>query len=83
MLRIALLFVCLLGFASSEIHAAPSATSKGPLHRRKPTAGNYRPVYKTYRGPGRQRKLGGAMRHSSGRQGGLFSGAGRSRRGTL
>jgi hypothetical protein len=46
-------------------------------------AGNYRPVYKTYRGPGRQRKIGGAQRHSAGRQGGLFSGAGRTRRGTL
>ncbi|HEX8348746.1 MAG TPA: hypothetical protein VF598_02180 [Hymenobacter sp.] len=79
MLRIALLFICLLGFASADVHAASAGITKGPLHKRKPMAGNYRPVYKKYRGPGRQRKIGGAQRHTSG-QGGLFA---RSRRGTL
>ncbi|WP_046243241.1 hypothetical protein [Hymenobacter terrenus] len=46
MLRIALLFFCMLGFLASEVHAEAAT---GPLHRRKPMAGNYRPVYKLYR----------------------------------
>jgi hypothetical protein len=64
MLRTALLFFCLLGFMSSEIQTAHAATA--PLHRRKPMAGNYRPVYKTYRGHSNQ-KTGffGLFKHTS------------------
>jgi len=81
MLRIALLLSLLFASLGAEVLAAPAATN--PIHRRKPLAGNYRPVYKYYRGAGHPRRLGGARRHSSGRSGSLFSRMGRSRRGTL
>lgn len=55
MLRTALLFFCMLGFFASEIQAAPAAATTRPLHRRKPLAGNYRPVYKLYRGHSRRK----------------------------
>ena len=87
MLRIALLFSCLFASVGAELLAAPVApvapAATNPIHRRKPLAGNYRPVYKYYRGAGHPRRLGGARRHSSGRSGSLFSRMGRSRRGTL
>ena len=56
MLRTALLFFLLLGFASAETYAATAtvATSR-PIHRRKPMAGNYRPVYRYYRGHSNQK----------------------------
>ena len=57
MLRSALLFFLLLGFASAEIHAATATvTANRPIHRRKPMAGNYRPVYRYYRGSGSNSK---------------------------
>lgn len=63
MLRTALLFFLLLGFVSSEIQAATTAATKSrPIHRRKPMAGDYRPVYRYYRG----------NRHHKGLFGGLF-----------
>ena len=82
MLRTALLFICLLGFISADVHAATTAAAatSSLVHRRKPMAGNYRPVYKTYKGHSRNRKglfklfkKRPAARHSSTRK----------RRGTL
>lgn len=68
MLRTALLFVLLLGFASVETYAATAsvATSR-PIHRRKPMAGDYRPVYRYYRGHSNQKSgfLGLFKRKSS------------------
>lgn len=68
MLRTALLFLSLLGFLTSELQAA--ATTQA--HRRKPMAGDYRPVYKTYRGHNRHHRgffaflrRGGAARHGA------------------
>jgi len=56
MLRTALLFFCLLGFLSAEVSAATAtATTSRPIHRRKPMAGNYRPVYRYYRGHSNQK----------------------------
>lgn len=51
MLRTVLLFLCMVGFLASESYAAPTtAVASRPIHRRKPTAGNYVPVYRYYRG---------------------------------
>jgi hypothetical protein len=56
MLRTALLFFLLLGFASAETYAATaSVASSRPIHRRKPMVGNYRPVYRYYRGHSNQK----------------------------
>ena len=60
MLRTTLLFVCLLGFFAADLSAAAAPAAAPLIHRRKPTAGNYRPVYKTYR-------------HHSRRRNGIFS----------
>lgn len=51
---------------SAEIQTVQAAPTTAPLHRRKPTAGNYRPVYKTYRGHSNQ-KTGffGLFKHKS------------------
>ena len=73
MLRTALLFFLLLGFASVEIHAATATVSSSrPIHRRKPMAGNYRPVYRYYPGHSNQKtgffglfKHKATARHSS------------------
>jgi hypothetical protein len=58
MLRTAFLFFCLLGFLAADIQAAraETAATSALVHRRKPMAGNYRPVYKTYKGHSRNRK---------------------------
>jgi hypothetical protein len=67
MLRTALLFFCMLGFLASESYAAPAtAATSRPIHRRKPTAGNYVPVYRYYRGHSSQ-KTGffGLFKHRS------------------
>ena len=70
MLRTALLFFLLLGFVSFETQAATAtvATSR-PIHRHKPTAGNYVPVYRYYRGHGRHKNRfhGFFKRHSTAR----------------
>ena len=67
MLRTALLFFLLLGFASAEIHAATAtASASRPIHRRKPMAGNYRPVYRYYRGHSNQKSgFLGLFKHKS------------------
>jgi hypothetical protein len=56
MLRTALLFFLLLGFASAETYATTATVAASrPIHRRKPMAGNYRPVYRYYRGHSNQK----------------------------
>ncbi len=84
MLRTALLFFCMLGFFASETLAAPAAATTRPLHRRKPMAGDYRPVYKLYRGHSRRKNglLGLFQRKPSARH---ATGASqpKARRGTL
>ena len=68
MLRTALLFFLLLGFAGSEIQAATAtAAASRPIHRRKPMAGNYVPVYRYYRGRHKHRFGGFFKRHSTAR----------------
>ena len=83
MLRTALLLFFLLGVITSELQAAPAETTATTwIHRRKPTAGNYRPVYKTYRGSGRQHRGGFRLfkrRHSTA----LHKSKARHHRGTL
>lgn len=86
MLRIALLFFCLLGLVASEIQAAPASIEAAPIHRRKPAAGNYRPVYKLYRGHSRRRKsFFGRItkRRTAAQRSGSHSQKSRGRRGTL
>ena len=67
MLRTALLFFLLLGFASAETYAATAtATSFRPIHRHKPMAGNYVPVYRYYRGHSSQKSgFFGLFKHKS------------------
>ena len=72
MLRAALLFFLLLGFVRFEIQAATAtAATSRPIHRRKPMAGNYVPVYRYYRGPGRHKNPFGGLfkRHPTARHG--------------
>lgn len=87
MMRTALLLFFLLGVISAELQAAPTETTASTwIHRRKPTAGNYRPVYKTYRGSGRQKSHRFSRffkRHSMARHTGSHKSRGRSHRGTL
>ncbi|WP_310395700.1 hypothetical protein [Hymenobacter sp.] len=86
MLRIALLFFCLLGLIASEAQAAPASVEAAPVHRRKPTAGNYRPVYKLYRGHSRRRKTFFSRltnRRTVAQRSVSHSRQGRGRRGTL
>jgi hypothetical protein len=67
MLRTALLFFCMLGFLASQAYAAPTtAASSRPIHRHKPTAGNYVPVYRSYRGHSNQKNgFFGLFKHRS------------------
>ena len=67
MLRTALLFFCMLGFLASESYAAPAtAATSRPIHRRKPMAGNYVPVYRYYRGHSNQKRgFFGLFKHRS------------------
>ena len=67
MLRTALLFFLLLGLASAETYAASAtAATSRPIHRRKPMAGNYVPVYRYYRGHSNQKSgFFGLFKHKS------------------
>ncbi|RZK99445.1 MAG: hypothetical protein EOO62_24810 [Hymenobacter sp.] len=58
MLRIALLFFCLLGLATSAATAGPSAAQRTPLALRNQrlTRGNHVPVYTDYRYHSRERR---------------------------
>ena len=85
MLRTALLFFCMLGFIAAEVQAAPAAATARPIHRHKPTAGNYVPVYRLYRGHSRRKKgVFGMFKHrSTVRHHGTGSLKAKGRRGTL
>ncbi len=81
MLRTFMLFLMLLGACAADMQTASAANR--PIHRHKPTAGNYVPVYRYYRGSGRHKNRfhGFSKRRSA--KGGFFSHLGRKRRGTL
>ena len=85
MMRTALLFFCMLGFIAAEVQAAPAAATTRPVHRRKPTAGNYTPVYRLYRGHSRRKKgFFGLFKHrSKARHSSAASPKSKGRRGTL
>ena len=84
MLRTALLFFCMLGFIAAEVQAAPAAATARPIHRRKPTAGNYVPVYRLYRGHSRRKKgVFSVFRHHGTRRNAATSPKAKARRGTL
>ena len=85
MLRTALLFFCMLGFIAVEVEAAPAASMARPIHRHKPTAGNYVPVYRLYRGHSRRKKgVFGMFKHrSKSRHSSATSPRSKGRRGTL
>ena len=86
MLRTALLLFFLLGVITSELQAAPAETTATTwIHRRKPTAGNYRPVYKTYRNHSRRKKGVFSLfkRHSTARHATSHAPKARGHRGTL
>ena len=83
MLRTALLFFCMLGFIAAEVQAAPTAATARPIHRRKPMAGNYVPVYRLYRGHSRRKKgVFGLFKHRGTRRSAATTSR-KSRRGTL
>ena len=83
MLRTLVLFLLLLGACAVDGQLA-SATRR-PIHRHKPMAGDFRPVYRHYRGPGRHkdrfRKF--SKRRPAKSKSGFFSSFGHKRRGTL
>ena len=75
----------MLGFIAAEVQAAPAAATTRPVHRRKPTAGNYTPVYRLYRGHSRRKKgFFGLFKHrSKARHSSAASPKSKGRRGTL
>ena len=81
MLRIVLLFFVLLGACHSGTLAAPAAHR--PIHRHRPIAGDFRPVYRYYRGPGRHKDRFRRFSKRRFNRGGFFAGRGHKRRGTL
>ena len=81
MLRIVLLFFMLLGACAADIQAAPVA--RRPIHRHRPMAGDFRPVYRYYRGPGRHKNRFHKFSKRRSNKSGFFSGRGHKRRGTL
>lgn len=81
MLRTVLLLFVLLGVCSSGIQAEPVA--RRPIHRHRPIAGDFRPVYRYYRGPGRHKDRFRKFSKRRANKGGFFSGLGHKRRGTL
>ena len=85
MLRIFLLCFCLLGLVAPAAQAASTEAATRPIHRHKPMAGNYRPVYKLYRGHSRRhnRFMGLFQHRSTARRGGTHAPKVRGHRGTL
>ena len=81
MLRSVLLFFLLLGACSSAIQAAP--TARRPIHRHRPIAGDFRPVYRYYHGPGRHKDRFRKFSKRRSTHGGFLSRLGHQRRGTL
>ena len=82
MLRIFMLFLLLLGAGAADMQTASAA--RRPIHRHRPTAGNFVPVYRYYRGPGRHKdRFRKFSKRRSTKHGGFFSQLGHKRRGTL
>ena len=81
MLRTLVMFLLLLGACATDIQAAPAAHR--PIHRHRPMAGDFRPVYRYYRGPGRHKNRFRKFSKRRSTQGGFFSRLGHKRRGTL
>jgi hypothetical protein len=81
MLRIVMLFLMLLGVCAVDGQTASAASR--PIHRHKPTAGNYVPVYRYYRGAGRHKDRFRKFSKRRSTKGGFFSNFGHKRRGTL
>jgi len=81
MLRTFMLFLMLLGACAADMQTVSAA--RRPIHRHKPTAGNYVPVYRLYRGSGRHKDRFRRFSKRRSAKGGFFSHLGRKRRGTL
>ena len=81
MLRTLVMFLLLLGACATDIQAAPAAHR--PIHRHRPMAGDFRPVYRYYRGPGRHKNRFRKFSKRRSTQGGFFSRLRHKRRGTL
>lgn len=81
MLRTLVLFFVLLGVCAADIQAAPA--TRRPIHRHRPMAGDFRPVYRYYRGPGRHKDRFRKFSKRRTTKGGFFSNFGHKRRGTL
>ncbi|GAA4029969.1 hypothetical protein GCM10022409_12780 [Hymenobacter glaciei] len=81
MLRIVVLFLVLLGACSFDVQEAQAASR--PIHRHRPRAGDFRPVYRYYRGPGRHKDRFRKFSKRRSTKGGFLSNFGHKRRGTL
>ena len=81
MLRTVVLLLMLLGACVADIQAAPAA--RRPIHRHRPIAGDFRPVYRYYRGPGRHKNRFRKFSKRRSTKGGFFSRLSHKRRGTL
>ena len=75
------MFLLLLGACAADIQNASAASR--PIHRHRPTAGDFRPVYRHYRGPGRHKDRFRRFSKRRPAKGGFFSRLGHKRRGTL
>ena len=80
MLRTLVLFL-LLGACATDVQSASAA--RRPIHRHRPMAGDFRPVYRYYRGPGRHKTRFWKFSKQRPNKGGFFSRLGHKRRGTL
>ena len=82
MLRSLVLFLMLLGACATDIQ--PASAARRPIHRHRPMAGDFRPVYRYYRGSGRHKdRFRKFSKRRSTTHGGFFSRPGHKRRGTL
>ena len=82
MLRTLVLFLMLLGACATDMQ--PASAARRPIHRHRPMAGDFRPVYRYYRGPGRHKdRFRKFSKRRSTTHGGFFSRQGHKRRGTL
>ncbi|MCI1188979.1 hypothetical protein MON38_16270 [Hymenobacter sp. DH14] len=81
MLRTFMLFLLLVGLCAADVQTASAA--RRPIHRHKPMAGDFRPVYRYYRGPGRHKDRFRKFSKRRSNKGGFFSHLGHKRRGTL
>ena len=80
MLRISLLVLLLLAVFTADLQAASAVR---PIHRHRPTAGDFRPVYRRYRGAGRHKDRFRKFFRPRTKHGSGFGRRARSHRGTL